>query len=59
MSKVPWSLIGYRGYTEEEARFVCHCFREGAPLRPRTKVILALENETKDLPDAPELEVSV
>ncbi len=52
MSKVPWSLIGYDGYTEEDARRVCQCLRERAPLQPRTKQVLALENETKDLPDA-------
>ncbi len=51
MSKVPWSLIGIEGYTEEDARRVCRLFRESAPLKPRTKGVLALENETKDLPE--------
>lgn len=50
MSRVPWSLVGYKGYTEQDARFVCQCFQESAPLHPKLSTVAALENETRDLP---------
>jgi len=54
MSKVPYSLIGYKGYTEEDAHLVCQYFQKDAPLHPRLEIILALEAETRDLPPVPQ-----
>lgn len=52
MSKVPYYLIGYKGYTEKEAARVCEFFRQRPPDHPRLKTILALEEETRNLPIA-------
>ena len=49
MCKGAYSLIGYNGYAEEDATFLCNCFIKSAPKHPKLEVVIALENETKDL----------
>ncbi len=52
MIKIPFSLIGYRGFTEQDAFFLYECFQKDAPERPNLKKVLALECETSHLPKA-------
>lgn len=59
MSKIPYSLIGYKGYTEEDARLVSGLYRKYAPKRVANARVRALENELKELPVAPLVEPSV
>lgn len=47
MSKVPQSLVGYNGYTQEEADFVCHLFREHVPKKLTRQHVLELEADVE------------
>ena len=42
MSRVPWSLVGFKGYTEQDAQKICEYFQKDAPLHPRLEIVLAL-----------------
>ncbi len=53
MSKIPYSLIGYKGYSEQDAMLVCEIFRIQAPILQKLSTILALESETANLELAP------
>ena len=49
MSKIPLSLIGYKGYTKEDALLVCQSLRNYVPNHFSLERVVGLENETKDL----------
>ncbi len=54
MCKVPYSLIGFNGFTEKDARFVCSMLKQNPPTRKVTlKLVLSLEKETADLQEVP------
>jgi hypothetical protein len=53
MSKVPYSLIGFEGYAEEDAKHMHELFSRVAPLKPKSATVLALETETANLPNYP------
>jgi len=49
MCAIPYSLIGVKGYTLEDAEHVCRLFRESAPSRPSKDIVLALEREVTNI----------
>lgn len=49
MSKIPLSLIGYKGYTRADALFVCQSLHNRVPNHLSLERAVGLENETKNL----------